>query len=179
MVKDIALDFGTLIAYLIPGYVALRALAGLGVAANELLPEGATFDGQGVVVITVGSLVAGMLVSIVRAVVLERTFALGFQTTSKLPPHWRRIRPATLDYARLADEGRMAAYQEAKASEKRPFQFYGNTFLAITLLLVARLATGATPITDPSTFVLLVAMAFLYVGARSAYYRYVEALRSL
>lgn len=179
MVKEVALDFGTLIAYLIPGYVALRAMAGLGIAAGDLLPRDALFDGQAVVVITVGSLVAGMLVSIVRAVVLERTFAVGFETTSKLPAHWRRIPPAAVDYARLVEEGRMAAYQEAKASEKRPFQFYGNMFLSLTLLLAAKVGARGTPVWDPTVVVLLLAMIFLYVGARSAYYRYTEALRSI
>lgn len=177
MLKDVTLDFGTLIAYLIPGYVALRGMTGLGVGSMDMLPAGPLFEGQQVVTLLVGSLVAGMLLSIVRAIVVERTFSVPLPLASK--PHWGRAPTAEVPYGRLADLGRMAAFQEAKASEKRPYQFYGNMLLALALLLAGRLHAGGGGMPAGAVAVIVLSMLFLYTGARSAHYRYVTALKAI
>lgn len=67
----------------------------------------------------------------------------------------------TLDYSKLSNADTLSAFNQAIANQYRFAQFYGNTCLAVLLLLVARVAFSPWSWADWN--VLLVAVATVVV----------------
>ena len=71
----------------------------------------------------------------------------------------------------------LAALQDVRSTDKRPYQSYGNMLVAITVLESSRLAQGKLTFAE-GIIVLAVAVAF-YLASRKSHYRYIQAVRAL
>ena len=180
------LDFGLLIAYVVPGVLLLYGIAPFVPQLQELLTAG---ESQSAVVtgIVIGalSIVAGMGVSIIRFQTVDRTFSLDipFSNYDRYPYH-RSIPPSEIDYGQLKKEGALNAYLEAKLSEKRPQQFYGNVLVvALVVSLVRLLGPLLTDVPRTGTALWIVAafgaVFVLYPASRHTYSKYVNAVRRI
>lgn len=123
------LDFSHVIAFLLPGFVAVYALGYLSPRTGELISLSFSADaGIGpVFVLMVASLVLGVGLSALRTLALDRV------------QHWTGVTRPDLDFSQLKCEQTRAAFSEAVANTYRYAQFYGNTMLAVVCLALAKL----------------------------------------
>jgi hypothetical protein len=118
-------SFGVVIAYLVPGLVALSAVSDyvpvvdtwLGVPANSALTVGGFLYG------TLGATGAGLTLNAVRWLALDRLH----HATGLVPP--------TLDFSRLQQH--LGAHHGAVQNHYRYYQFYGHMLLALLLVPLA------------------------------------------
>jgi hypothetical protein len=191
--KDFPIDLGTLIAYFVPGYVAIRGFAYI---SHEFDLALRSASAEGLVFLFVLSIGLGMIISICRSGTIDKTFQWNLKELLLQTPLLRRLAPClSKTYAdtsgrvepkfdRLASDSALAAFLAAKAEDMRPYQFYGNTLLALALYFGCRfigaryygyglwgtfgLALLATP-----------AGVGLYTGARASYIRFMRSVDAL
>jgi hypothetical protein len=119
-------QFGLLIAYFVPGFVAVVGIAPrspllenwLGMATAPTPTVG------GFLFITVASIAAGLLLSTLRWLVLDTVHAL----TGLAAPNW--------DFRQL--QTHVEAFELAIDHHYRYYQFYGNSLMAVFAITVAR-----------------------------------------
>ena len=189
--KDLSLDWGQLIAYLIPGFVTVGAIA-LCDETMYAVMSAAMYqkDSAGAIVaILLFALAAGMIVSVARAALLDWSFALSrqrfplFYLKSAVEPTWREEPNLT----NIAAAGAMEVFREARAEDKRPYQFYGNLLVAVLLLAVAwpvgilrQHAVAPSILTLFIYSVLFVpTILALYSASRRSHFRYMREIRRL
>jgi hypothetical protein len=120
-VEHLAPNFGLLIAYVLPGLVTLAGIA----PQWPLLRHWLRGDHPGgVILVLVASLGAGMIVSGLRWMTVDRLFA-----------HCGLPRP-TYDYAAVMQPEHAPAFQRARDSFYRHYQFYANTAVALIAAFV-------------------------------------------
>ena len=152
------LDYGLLIAFFFPGFVGLYAFSYLSQRIAQVFDAvlskdqsvGASF------LVLVGSLIVGMVLSSIRALVLDW---LHDKTGAAIDE---------LDYSKLSDKEKLAAFQQAIVNTYRYYQFYGNMVLSLLLLAVIRfmfIGFGA-PHAKTLWAVNLLAMVVLFVHSR-------------
>lgn len=154
-------DFGLVIAYVVPGAVALWG-------AGYLFPPirawfGASADSGpsigGFLFVTLGAIGAGVLVSAVRWAVVDRIY----HATGIREPRW--------NFSRLP--GRLHAFLGVVENHYKFFQFYANSLVALTFTFVARLlARGVTPGMGLLTIAFLAAAVVLVLASRDALRKY-------
>lgn len=123
-----SLNFGLLIAYFLPGFIALYALryfsgevsAWFSAILDKDKSLGASF------LILAASLVIGLIVSACRDIMLER---LHYATGVKLE---------LFDYGKFISADRRAVLEDLIANKYRFYQFYGNTMIACLFLLISK-----------------------------------------
>jgi hypothetical protein len=119
------LDFGTYIAFFLPGVLGLYALIPFSKRVAELFTQVVTKDTTvgASFLLLVGGLVVGTVISGLRAVWLDRVLV------------WHKPK---FNFRSLAAKDTRAAYKDAIANTYRFYQFYGNMFLALGFYVVAR-----------------------------------------
>lgn len=125
-----ARNFGLVIAYLVPGFVAVIAVSGLVPTIQPWLamaPDGQPTVG-GFLFVTLASIAAGMLVSSIRWLLLDSIH------------HRTGIRHPKWDFSQLQEN--LAAYNLLVEFHYRYYQFNANTFVAVLLAYGSRLAGG-------------------------------------
>ena len=129
--KDITLEFGLLIAYAIPGAFALFGFAAYEPKLDELLtlPDSQKWLSTALLIAGL-SIALGMFVSVLRGLVIDSSFALPLPGACKVGPHWGSVRRVDPDYAAMKNKDVLAALQDVRSSDKRPYQFYGNMLVA-------------------------------------------------
>ncbi len=185
--KDFGMDFGLLIAYFAPGSLALWGstfwVPELGDIVSRQQSSAPAFAS-----LVIAALMLGMLLSVVRASTVDRTFAMSMQWvpfSAGTALARSSGGPSEPDYAVLCKKEVLDAYLEAKASNKRPYQFYGNTMLALVLCTGGYLKwnlVGAAPWTLRETALLLltlIACHFLYLAARNSHQKFVKAVAEI
>lgn len=180
------LDFGVFIAYLLPGMVVLYGATFVVPQMRDLLQPGAGRLGiGGAVLVTILALTAGRLISIGRSALIESTFTTPFPLLSCAErPYLGGIPALSPDYRQFFESGRRDAFLLAVANEQRPYQFCGNTALAVIVSLVCWLFTlPKQTLRRPRVLVIaLVAVSVtivLYFGARSSYYEFMRAMAAI
>jgi hypothetical protein len=191
---ELPLDFDNVLAYAIPGLLLL-------VGAAWLNPEWRRWfarlysdhTGSALVAMAVFTLVVGMLLSCLRSAVLNPSckldlrWAYGADSFAPITGDWEPI-----NYGKIVDEGHLGALHEAKVNERTPYQFFGNTLVAIILLVTARvillcracigrrvsLRTLISGILAAGLF-LIVALVLLYPSYRTKHYRYWKAIEAI
>jgi hypothetical protein len=113
-------NFGPLIAYLIPGATALYGVGAFAPAVRSLfaLPPADAPTIGGFLYLTLASLTAGMVVTAVRWAVVDRLH------------HVTGLRPGEWDFSKFVD-GRVEAYNVLNEIHYRHYQFYANMFVAV------------------------------------------------
>ena len=170
MMRDLTRDnFGLLIAYVLPGFVALWGGAYHVEAVRPWLrstPADAPTIG-GFLYATLASTTLGLIISGVRWAVIDRLLARG------------GVRPPRLDFERFAE--RLAAYDFLVAQHYRYYQFYANMLVALAWTYLARLASlPAWPGREAWLslgFVLVEVVLFL--GSRDALSKYYDRTAAL
>jgi|SRR5579862_1282302 len=119
------LDFGTYIAFFLPGVLGLYALIPFSKRVADLFTQVVTKDTQvgASFLLLVGGLVVGTVISGLRAVWLDRVLV------------WHKPK---FNFRGLAAKDTRAAYKDAIANTYRFYQFYGNMFLALGFYVVVR-----------------------------------------
>jgi len=201
MKQDIGIDFGTAIAYLVPGVITTRGVSFFYPELQKLFrfgSEGKSDLAVFAMLVLVG-LAVGLIVSAVRAATIDWSFALSVAwlrdlTLAPLPDG--EMKSAALEaleyfgsvkredpvFARLTVNDRLPAYREAVAADKRPYQFYGNLLIALAIYL-----GGATlePVRLHTTHPWLLRSAYvgafgmLYAAARRSHFRYMRSVKQL
>lgn len=112
-------NFGLLIAYLIPGFLALWGLSFLSPAVAEWL-RGAGSAGPtvgGFLYVLLASVAAGMTVSALRWALVDRAHGM------------TGLRRPQLDFRNLS--GKLDAFEQINEHHYRYYQFYSNSLIAI------------------------------------------------
>jgi hypothetical protein len=124
-------NFGLIIAYLLPGFVALWGVSYFSptvagwIAVSQR--DGPTV--AGFMYVTLASLAAGVTVSAVRWAVIDQLH----HATGVVPPAWK--------FANL--EGKLQGYLALIENHYRYYQFYGNMFVAAAFSFSARCVCDA------------------------------------
>jgi hypothetical protein len=173
MAKITGVTLGTVIAFVAPGFVGLIAASYHSPLASAWLTAAVDKD-QNVGVfffVLLASLALGIVISGVRALVLDYVYTRGIRVI-----HYARIAEYTIlepvdlsiiHFDQLADDRRLTAFETVVEFYYRFYQFYANTFIALLLLLVAR---SSSQVADgwPTLVYLLIALALvvLFFSAR-------------
>lgn len=172
-----SVDAGVFIAYILPGLIVLAGLRLVVPAVQTLLAADETKNLGGAVFVAVLAMFLGMATSMVRGVAIDPTFRL------PLPLLRDRVAaPVEPDYAQLINADKREAFRLAISNEQRPFQFAGNTAVAIAVAAgcwIASLAKGKRRralLIIPMTIAVVVG---LYCGARISYGRYARAVAAI
>ena len=151
------LDFGQLIAYLVPGFVAFYAITNISPEAKtvfdlSLKPDTGVSAELGIGLFSIG---AGIIVSAIRDLALD---PIQFKTGVNKP---------TLDWSKLSDANVHAAFREAINNTYRFAQFYGNMFVAFFILIGFRIYRSILVENGwPTTIIFIVALVCLFIAHR-------------
>jgi hypothetical protein len=169
--KDVtSTSFGLVIAYLLPGLMALYALSYFSAPVHSLFT---TFlQAQSNVglflLVTLAALAVGLQVSIVRALVFQ---------------HWicKKWRLSPEDFAALAVEGKLTAFRAAADEHLRYHQFWGGMVVVMPIMfghwIVDQPAWSADQIILGVVFLALEAVTVW--AARESYVQYVERSKAI
>jgi len=117
-------SFGFVIAYLVPGLVALSAISDFLPSVDAWFGFGSSAPTVGGFLYgTLGSIATGLTLSAIRSMTLDRIH----HATGIPSPNW--------DFARLQQH--LPAFQGAVENHYRYYQFYGNMLLALVLIPIA------------------------------------------
>lgn len=160
--RRIAADnFGLIIGFLIPGFVALWGFGALSDVVNAWLT---TSGGTGPTVggflyVTLGSLTAGVTASTIRWALIDTIH------------HSTGIERPVRDFSRL--QANLSAFQGAVENHYRFYQFYGNMMVATAFAFFVHTISGdAVPGWLPTAFGVF--EAILWLGSRDALRKYYE-----
>ncbi|MGI6414769.1 MAG: hypothetical protein ACOX1P_03800 [Thermoguttaceae bacterium] len=162
-------NFGLVVAYLLPGFVALWGVSCFSPTVRTWIMASHPKDPTvaGFMYVTLASLGAGMTVSAVRWALIDQIH----HATGIKPPVWR--------FANL--EGNLRAYQTLVEYHYRYYQFYSNMFTAAAFTYVAKIvSSGSVPPFSSATRAAFLALeAVLFIGSRDALRRYYTRTRQL
>jgi hypothetical protein len=142
------LDFSTVIAFLLPGFVGVYALSYVSPRIADLFEALLSKDSStgASLLLVFASLAAGVLIGGVRNLVLDQLqFATGVER--------RKLR-----YASLANPDVLTAFKEAIAATYRFAQFYGNMAVALGLFIALKTWRSAS---SPRNHIPLLALGLL------------------
>ena len=165
-------DFGILIGFIIPGFVAIWGVRYFSPTVNSWLltsqHRGPTV--AGFMYVTLASLVSGLTVSAVRWALLDTLH----HATGIRPPYW--------DFRRL--DNRLKGFLALVENHYRYYQFFGGMFIAVAFTYRAWLIWLGKPIWEISwaTACFLVLEGIMFAASRDTlrkYYTRAEQLLSM
>jgi hypothetical protein len=167
-------NFGLIIAFFLPGVLTTYSLRYVSSRIDQILrivEDGQVFVGPGAILI-MGALVAGLIVSSVRVVVLDPVI------------HRTGVPKPRVDYGKLITPEKRVVFNEVVENVYRFYQFYGNIFLALLLLAILRYGVAGAPIlSSAESFALFVitlgAIVALFVAARQSMRQLCRAIDDL
>ena len=171
--KPPSLDFGILIAFVAPGFVAFWA-ASYHIPMATAWMTAASDKEQNVGIflfVVLTSLSLGLVISGVRALVFDRLLRCGL--LGKLA-----IRQLKLDWSKI-DEKKLPLLLTIRDNHYRYYQFYSNTLTAFILWVLARAFANATPLSWPFWALSATASVALLLAARESLDKYVVAVDQL
>lgn len=151
-----------MVAYLLPGFIALAGIARLVPAVarwlQPTLEQGGTGLGPPVYAVLAATAV-GMVLSCFRWILIDHAH------------HLAGVRAPQWDVDRL--EARLAAFSTLVEYHYRYYQFYANTLIAVAVTyLIYRIVGGAEPLGIVSDLGVFVLCAALFAGSRDALKKY-------
>lgn len=158
MKENLGLDFGLIIAFLIPGFILWT---GLSLTFPELaLPlvhvEVQESSVGGFLFVALASLALGLLLSAMRWLLLDHLFVLF------------GIKAPTMDFSKLKDPNAFAAYIGVVDNHYRYYQYYSNSLIGGLVALAFHVAFGGRSISYfEITAIVLVGVALLLASADS------------
>lgn len=152
-----ALDFGMVIAYLLPGFLAFFGLRYVSPAINQLISLSLAKDSGIGVELSIGlfALFAGVVVSALRGSLLD---LIQIRTGVKKPP---------FDVSKLKDPSVLKAYEASISNTYRFAQFYGNAFISLSFLAAMRAwGTWTVGASKPVSVIIVLSLIVLFVAHR-------------
>jgi hypothetical protein len=168
--KASSLDFGVVIAFVAPGFLAFQAVAIYMPSAAALMTAAAEKD-QGVGVflfVVLASLSIGLVVSGVRAITLDNLLRfqhLGSFAVPQLRLNWSRVDDKNLPILLTIRDGHF-----------RHYQFYANTLVAVVVWAIARVAAPGPALHWQHWALIVAVLLALLFSARDSLRRYVIAV---
>jgi hypothetical protein len=161
MVQFAPINFGLIIAYILPGTVTVYGLRYLSPRIDALwstLERGQIVVGP-LILIGVSALAVGLIVSSFRVVVLEPIL------------YCTGVKQTIIKYDKIADAERRELFSQMVENVYRYEQFYGNVLLSLLLFSILRYFVGYEPIaqtrSDIAAFVaILGSLVVLSVATR-------------
>jgi hypothetical protein len=176
--KDIALEFGLLIAYAIPGAFALFGVSTFVPELALMLSQPDDQKWLSSALLMAGlSIALGMFVSVLRSLTVDASFLLRLPSAGPKRPHWLPVERVDPDYGSMKAKDVLAALQDVRSTDKRPYQFYGNMLVALAILEASRL-TQSKAVAAEIAISVAVGVAF-YLASRKSHFRYMQAVRAL
>lgn len=168
--QDVTRDnFGTLIAYVLPGFITLWGVSVFSETVRSWLGSSSTGSPTvgGFLYVTVAAVAAGMLISTVRWLVVDRVHHL----TGLSAPKW--------EFALLGD--RLAAFELLVASHYVFYQWSANSFVAVAFTFFAYEATKSVhgPADGLLALGFIVVEVILWLGSRDTLRKYYERTYAL
>lgn len=162
-------NFGLLIAYLLPGFVALSGVAEYSPTLRLWLgrvPQDAPSIG-GFLYATLASIGAGLIVSTVRWLVIDTLH------------HWTGVRRGNWDFSRLQEN--VAAFDVLGENHYRYYQAYGNGAVAVAFWYLARWTAAGlwSPPLGWGAIGVLLLEVLLLAGSRDTIRRYYDRMSKL
>jgi hypothetical protein len=171
--KPPSLDFGVLIAFVAPGFVAFAAAsyqldvpkAWMAAASDKEQNVGVFFF------VLLASLSFGLVVSGIRALVIDRLL------------RWRRLGqhallPLNLDWSKV-DDKKLTLLVTVRDNFYRYYQFYANSLVSLILWLIARTFSDAPRLRWPFWVIAVLSAIALFLAARDSMQRYAMAVEQL
>lgn len=162
-------NFGLIIAYLLPGFVALWGMSDFSptVASWITASQHDAPTVAGFMYVTLASLAAGVTVSAVRWALLDQLH----HATGIVPPVWK--------FAHLEDK--LQGYLTLIENHYRYYQFYSNMFCAAAFAFCARLTceAAAPPHGVAAAFGFVLLELVLLAGSRDALRKYYARTQQL
>jgi hypothetical protein len=125
-VTELPLDFDSILAYLVPGFIAVAGIAFLSPTLQRLLSElRSEHSGSTFLLLTLLALVTGMLLSDIRVVALQPTCRLNLNWINWIShePSFAPIAGEPVAYGKLTEEGRLNAFQRSQTQRTDPLPF--------------------------------------------------------
>ncbi len=169
--KASSVDFGVLIAFIAPGFVALKATSYHSATAADWMANAALREQTvGVFLFALlASLSLGLGVSGVRALLVDRLFQKSL---------WKYSVPRPLILWHLADETRLTTLVTIRDNYYRYYQFYANTAVALLIWAIARCVALGEAMSWRMLFTGVAIIALLF-SAHDSWERYVKAVNGL
>lgn len=171
--KPSSLDFGVIIAFVAPGFVAFWATSYHMPMATAWMTAAADKE-QNVGVflfVLLASLSLGLVISGVRALLIDNLLRWRFLGKLVVPP-------LNLDWSRV-NEKKLALLLTIRDNHYRYYQFYSNTLTALVLWAFARAFAVAPRLSWQYWVLIASALVALLLSAREALHRYVTAVGQL
>ena len=154
-------NFGLLIAYVLPGFVALWGIGHFLPTVESWITssqQGAPTIG-GFLYVTLASLVAGLTVSAVRWAIIDSLH------------HATGLKPPSFEFSTLDD--RLQGFHGLVENHYRYYQFYSNMFVSTALAFAAEvnLLSNLCQVGWPALGFLFLELVF-FAGSRDALYKY-------
>ena len=160
-------NFGILIAYLLPGFIALLGVSFQSVTVRTWLvgANASTITVGGLLYSTLAAVLAGLLCSTVRWLLLDTLHA----KTGLRRPKW--------DFRQL--QSKLGAYTLLEENHYRFYQFYGNSLVAWLIGYGCWRQATATGLLNWADGGLVAGAALLYLGSRDTLRKYYERVHVL
>jgi hypothetical protein len=164
--EKIGIEFKLIIAYLVPGCIALYAIGMYVPTVAALLGSGtAVPSGSSIIIVLVLAIACGIIVNAITWLCLRPLIEL---TSRRRPP---------LDYSLLSDSI-AKAYQEILENNYRYYQSYSNMFTSLVILIAAALVKPG----EIETFILIscvLVCCVLFLAARDSLIRTYDGMERL
>ncbi len=162
--KDITeKNFGVIIAFLLPGFLFLWGLSYSFDEVATWLAKSSTSNAPtigGFLYATLASLSLGLLISAVRWLVVDHLH------------HWTGIGCQSMNFSKLTEKGRFAAFQGVMENHYRYYQYYSNTLIAIVAAFILYLVFGKAKPSLTLWIVTISIVVALFCGSRDALKKY-------
>ncbi len=160
-------NFGLVIAYLLPGFVALWGVSCVSPTVDAWISASQqnTPTVAGFMYVTLASLAAGVTVSAVRWATIDHLH----HATGIMPPVWKFVNL----------EGKLQGYLTLIENHYRYYQFYSNMFVAVAFSFVARAASAGAKVSFTPAITFLALELVLFAGSRDTLRKYYSRTQQL
>lgn len=163
MKDGLGLNFGVVIAFLLPGFILLYGFSLVDDSVESAFMYTSTHDTGvgGFLFASLASLALGLMVSAVRWLILDHIF------------EWMGL-SKTMDFSKLSDANKYNAFMGVVENHYRYFQYYSNTSISILIAWIVYVIAKAPVIPWEQTCGLLIVFIALLAGAHNAFKKYHE-----
>jgi hypothetical protein len=149
-------NFGLIIAFLLPGFLLLWMLSLADIGNSEAwLNSFSDPSVSGFLYVTLASLALGLIISATRWAVVDHLLGCGFRLFGKPLPK--------INFSRLRDADKFAAFQGVNENHYRYYQYYSNTLVAFVVGCLTYLARGKEA--SHATLVIGIVLALILLAA--------------
>jgi hypothetical protein len=162
-------NFGLIIAFLLPGFLLLWFVALSDNDKSEIGPWLKSFSDpsvSGFLYVILASLALGLIISAVRWAMVDHLLGWCFRLCGKPLPE--------IDFSKLRDPDKFAAFQGVNENHYRYYQYYSNTLVAIVvggLIYLIQAKESPSPLV---TLIVVALILILFAASADCLFKYHE-----